>query len=110
MVGLPNPCVRREKLVRPGYGLFGSLAFMLLGPPTALSIACSSEMTSLCVSVCVREWQQSEYVKRVVATVETDFLHHCCEFVVALLNTFHCCYVHSMSIYRALPLSTASRG
>ena len=53
MAGLPNPCVRREKLVRPGYGLFGSLALMLLGPPTALSIACSSEMTSLCVCVCV---------------------------------------------------------
>ena len=62
MAGLPNPCVRREKLVRPGYGLFGSLALMLLGPPTALSIACSSEMTSLCVSVCVRE--KSVYVKR----------------------------------------------
>ena len=44
MAGLPNPCVRREKLVRPRYGLFGS---MLLGHPTALSIACSSEMTSL---------------------------------------------------------------
>ena len=53
MAGLPNPCVRREKLVRPGYGLFGSLTLMLLGPPTALSIACSSEMTSLCV--CERE-------------------------------------------------------
>ena len=35
------------ELVRAGYGLFGSLALMLLGPPTALSIACSSEMTSL---------------------------------------------------------------
>ena len=55
MAGLPNPCVRSEKFVRPGYGLFESLALMLLGPPTALSIACSSEMTNLCVSVCVRE-------------------------------------------------------
>ena len=55
MAGLPNPCERREKLVRPGYGLFGSLALMLLGPPTALSIACSSEMNdqSVCVCMCV---------------------------------------------------------
>ena len=62
MAGLPNPCVRREKLVRPGYGLFGSLALMLLGPPTALSIACSSEMTSLCVSVCERERESGSRV------------------------------------------------
>ena len=55
MAGLPNPCVRREKLVRLEYGLLGSLSLMLLGPPTALSIACSSEMTSLCVCVCVCE-------------------------------------------------------
>ena len=68
MAGLPNPCVRREKLVRPGYWL---LALMLLGPPTALSIACSSEMTSLCVCVSV------------------------CERV-ALFSIFHCCYVQSV--------------
>ena len=47
MAGLPKPWVRREKLVRPGYGLLGSLALMLLGPPTAFSIAWSSEITSL---------------------------------------------------------------
>ena len=35
------------EVVRPGYGLLGSLALMLLGPSTAFSIACSSEITSL---------------------------------------------------------------
>ena len=47
MAGLPNPWVRRDKLIRPGYALLGSLALMLLGPPTAFSMACSSEITSL---------------------------------------------------------------
>ena len=78
MAGLPNPCVRREKLVRPGYWLFGSLALMLLGPPTALSIACSSEMTSLCVCVSV------------------------CERV-ALFSTFHCCYSMLQSVFYIEP-------
>ena len=50
-----------EKLVRPGYGLLRSLALMLLGPPTALSMAWSSEMTSLCVCVCLcRETERGE--------------------------------------------------
>ena len=47
MAGLPNPCVSRLKLVSPGYGLLGSLDLMLLGPPTAFNIACSSDITSL---------------------------------------------------------------
>ena len=53
MAGLPKPCVRSEKLERPGYGLLRSLALMLLGPQTALSMAWSSEMTNMCVCVCV---------------------------------------------------------
>ena len=47
MAGFPKPWERREKLVRPGYGLLGSLALMLLGPPTAVSMAWSSDITSL---------------------------------------------------------------
>ena len=41
-----------------GYGLFWSLALMLLGPPTALSIVRSSDITSLQERVKVREGKE----------------------------------------------------
>ena len=47
MVGFPKPCVSKLKLVSPGYGLFGSVGLMLLGPPTAFNIAWSSDTISL---------------------------------------------------------------
>lgn len=47
MAGFPNPCVIKPKLTRPGYGLEGSFALMLLGVPTVFTMAWSSFRISL---------------------------------------------------------------